>query len=122
RALRPFITVLPGTNALNINTIPSQFYRCINVSNDLTPVDEARASRIEQEKPTAGHFTQTSEIDSSIQSVFGSGTEVDKDFAVKTELFWLTTRAKIGDQVRTGRSLLQRGTPLFTVVRRDEGF
>jgi hypothetical protein len=41
-------------------------------------------------------------------------------FTVKTNYFWLKTIAVIGDQRRGGRSLIQRGNPLPSVVRREE--
>jgi type II secretory pathway component PulK len=69
--------------------------------------------------PSAGFYSSASDFDVSWNKVSGAGT-ADKDIAVKTKYFWLTTLVQIGDQRRVGRSLLQRGASSFTVVRREE--
>ena len=123
RALRPLVTVLDPAERMNINTIEHlELFACINVASDLKPLDEARASSLKGATPTAGYYTQTAEIDTSISSVFGSGEPVDKELTVKTNLFWLYTIVQMGDQRRMTRSLLKRGNPAFTVVGREDTY
>ena len=117
QALRPYITVFPKKQLLNINTMQPILYRCINVSTDLTPLPEAQAAAL---MPKDKSYKQKGDFDSAVSRVFGSGVVADADFDIKTNLFWLTTRVEIGDQRRTARSLLERGQPLFTVARREE--
>lgn len=120
RELRPFVTVLESADGPNINTMSPRLFRCVNVKTDLTPLDEAKASSL-QTPPSSGHYSNLSEFDTALNSVFGAGSDVDKEsLMVTTKFFWLTTEAQIGDQRRTGRSLLKRGTPTFTVARREE--
>lgn len=122
RALRPYITVLEPGQVLNINTMPELMYRCINLSSDLLPLTESLAHSLMAEKPSSGFYANLSDFDTSWNKVSAaSGAAFDKEFDVKTKYFWLTTQVQIGDQRRVGRSLLQRGNPLFKVVRREEG-
>lgn len=121
RALRPLVTVLDPSEMLNINTMPEILYRCINLSTDLMPLNENQAQALKAEVPSAGHYASLSEFDISWNKVGGAGSGIDKELTVNTKYFWLTTIVQIGDQRRAGRSLLLRGTPLFKVVRREEG-
>jgi type II secretory pathway component PulK len=104
---------------MNINTIPEILYRCINVATDLTPLSQSQASALKAEVPRAGFYASPSDFDVSWSKVNGVGV-ADKEIATKTKYFWLTTVVQIGDQRRVGRSLLMRGNPLFSVVRREE--
>lgn len=123
RALRPYITVASGTSqntvaALNVNTMLPLLYRCINTSTDLQPLDEAAAQAL---APPAGgpYYKDMAEFDAAATKVLAAG--YDKDgLSVSTGLFWLKTQSEIGDQRRIARSLLERGTPLFKVIRREE--
>ena len=121
RALRRYVTVISPAEQININTMDDRFYRCINVAETLEPLDENAAETLRSGKPSAGHYTNMAEFDTTLSKVFGTGSAVDKDmFSVKTNFFWLRTIAIIGDQRRGGRSLIQRGNPQPTVVRREE--
>jgi general secretion pathway protein K len=122
RALRPYITVLDPGEILNINTMPEILFRCINLSTELLPLGESQAHTLIAEKPASGFYANLNDFDVSWNKISGaSGVPVDKELAVSTKYFWLTTVVQIGDQRRVGRSLLQRGAPLFKVVRREEG-
>ena len=122
RALRPYITVLEPSETLNINTMPELMYRCINLSTELLPLSESQAQALITEKPSAGFYANLGDFDAAWNKIGGAaGTPVDKEFAINTKFFWLTTLVQIGDQRRIGHSLLQRGNPLFKVVRREEG-
>jgi general secretion pathway protein K len=122
KALRPYITVLDPGEVLNINTMPEIMFRCINVSTDLLPLSESQARSLVAEKPTAGFYANLNDFEVSWNKIGGgAGVPADKELAVNTKYFWLTTVVQIGDQRRVGRSLLQRGTPTFKVVRREEG-
>lgn len=121
RALRPYITVLEPTQILNINTMPEIMFRCINLSSDLLPLSESQARALSAEKPTTGFYANIGDFDLAWNKVnAGGGANVDKEFDVKTKYFWLISEIKIGEQRRVGRSLLERGAPLFKVVRREE--
>jgi general secretion pathway protein K len=122
QVLRPYLIVLPGTGQMNLNTMQgknadSRLYRCINLKNVLTPLDEPLAARLIP--PLGQPYKQKTEFDTVADSVLGD-VNGDKDLATKTDLFWLTTQVQIGEQRRTARSLLMRGMPLFTIVRREE--
>jgi general secretion pathway protein K len=119
KALRPLLCVLEPGERMNINTIPEILYRTINVSTDLTPLSQSQASALKAEVPSSGYYSSPSDFDVSWNKISGAGA-ADKELAIKTKYFWLTTLVQIGDQRRVGRSLLQRGNPLFKVVRREE--
>ena len=123
RALRPYITVLKtsqgGPIGMNVNTMEPLLYRCINLSNDLKPLDEAQAAKLIP--PDGAPYKDMSEFDQALAKAMGVTTGVDKDgLSTLTNLFWVKTQADIGDQRRAGRSLLERGTPLFKVIKREE--
>jgi general secretion pathway protein K len=121
RALRPLVTVLEPTQVLNINTMPEIMYRCINVSTDLLPLSESQASALMAEKPTSGFYANVADFDAVWKKIDATGGQPDRELGVATKYFWLTTLVQIGDQRRIGRSLLERGNPLFKVVRREDG-
>jgi general secretion pathway protein K len=127
RALRPYITVLPSTMPMNVNTMQGanadpRLYRCINLINTFDPLTEEQAARLIP--PQGQPYKQMQEFLTVVGTVIGtaSGVKGDTDLSVNTDLFWLTTRVEVGNQRRTGRSLLQRGTPVFKVVRREDVF
>lgn len=122
KQLRKVVTVLDQEERLNINTMLPVFYRCINVSTDLTPLDESRAKSLASGMPVAGHYMQSTEVETAITNVFGAsgGAAVDKEVTIKTNYFYLTTTVRMGDQNRISRSLLKRGSPVFTVMRRED--
>ena len=111
-----------ATQLLNINTLPLQLLRTINVKTSLQPLDEQQVSTLEKLKPESGHYSNMGELDSSLAKI-GSAGDFDKEnLTVKTDLLWLTAQAQIGNQRRTIRSLLKRGSgsSLFSVVRRED--
>ncbi len=121
QALRPYVTVLDPSEILNLNTMPELLYRCINVNTDLTPLSESQAKSLVEQRPTAGFYANLSDFNTSLSKVVGGQVQLEGELAVATKYFWLTTVVQIGDQRRTGRSLLLRGSPAFKVVRREEG-
>ncbi|GGY86865.1 type II secretion system protein K [Cellvibrio zantedeschiae] len=122
QALRPYVTVLEPSEILNINTMPELLYRCINLNTELSPLSESQAKSLIAEKPSTGFYANLSDFNTSWNKVVGAGqASADGELAVATKYFWLTTVVQIGDQRRTGRSLLLRGSPAFKVVRREEG-
>lgn len=121
QALRPYVTVLDPSEILNLNTMPELLYRCMNVNTDLTPLSESQAKSLEEQRPTAGFYANLSDFNTSLSKVVGGQVQLEGELAVATKYFWLTTVVQIGDQRRTGRSLLLRANPAFKVVRREEG-
>jgi general secretion pathway protein K len=121
KELRPLLSVLDPGERMNINTIPEILYRCINISTDLTPLNQSQASALKSEVPSVGYYASPTDFDTAWKKLNAAAGEVDKDIATKTQYFWLTTVVQIGDQRRVGRSLLKRGNPQFSVVRREEG-
>jgi general secretion pathway protein K len=119
KALRPLLSALEPNERMNINTIPEVLYRTINVSTDLAPLSQSQGSALRDDMPSAGFYSSPADFDASWNKVIGAGV-ADKEITTKTKYFWLTTLVQIGDQRRIGRSLLERGNPLFTVVRREE--
>ncbi len=121
RALRPLVTVLEPTQVLNVNTMPEIMYRCINLSTELLPLSASQASALMAEKPTTGFYASVADFDAVWKKINAAGGTPDRELGVATKYFWLTTLVQIGDQRRMGRSLLERGNPLFKVVRREDG-
>ncbi|MFO1389748.1 type II secretion system minor pseudopilin GspK [Cellvibrio sp.] len=121
QGLRPYVTVLDASEVLNLNTMPELLFRCINVNTDLSPLSESQAKSLTGEKPSAGFYANLADFNTSLSKVIGGQVQLEGEFAVATKYFWLTTVVQIGDQRRTGRSLLLRGSPSFKVVRREEG-
>lgn len=121
QGLRPYVTVLDASEVLNLNTMPELLFRCINVNTDLSPLSESQAKSLTGEKPSAGFYANLADFNTSLSKVIGGQVQLEGEFAVATKYFWLTTVVQIGDQRRTGRSLLLRGNPTFKVVRREEG-
>ena len=121
KAIRPYITVLNTITPLNINTMDVRMFRTINAVTDLEPIDASQAEALQKTVPKVGYYLQPSEFDATWNAVFGSSNDYDKSFlTVKTDFFWLTTQAVIGQQRRTARSLLKRSPQGFSVVQRDE--
>lgn len=125
RVLRPFVTVMGQEQGklVNVNTMPLAIYRSVNVDAVLTPLDITQAESLQKELPSAGHYTQLADFQTSFNRIQGASGQLDMaNLSVKTDFLWLTTRAQIGDQRRTGRSLLKRDLTLstFTVVRRED--
>lgn len=120
--LKPLVSTLMPAEGLNVNTLTDpRMLQGVNVSNELRPITLEQAQSLDSNKPSAGHYTAITEFDTTWSTVMGSGQKVDKEFlTTKTNLFWLTTVVQIGDQRRVGRSLLKRGSPQFTVARREE--
>lgn len=119
RALRPYITVVDSGGGLNVNAMEPLLYRCINVKAELKPLDEAAAAALQ---PQQGQpYKQMAEFETAVSKVISNPTDLDRDnLTVMTNYFWLQTQADIGEQRRTSRSLLARGTPTFKVIRREE--
>jgi general secretion pathway protein K len=122
QALRSYVTVLDPSEVLNINTMPELLFRCINLNTELSPLSEGQAKSLVAEKPVAGFYANLTDFNTSWNKIIGGGqAPVGSEFTVSTKYFWLTTLVQIGDQRRTGRSLLLRGNQTFKVVRREEG-
>lgn len=118
RALRPYITVINSDSGMNSNTVDPLIYRCINISSDLKPLDEAVASKLQ---PQMGPYKDKAEFDAAVSKLLNAAGGLDIEiFSVSTNFFWLQTQADIGEQRRTARSLIKREQPLFKVVRREE--
>ena len=124
KALRPYISVDQPVENMNINTLPPLMYRAINLSTEIQPASEEVVKSMLQEVPASGRYNTIEEFKASWDKVSaGTGASLDMEMlTVKTNFFWLTTTVQIGDQRRSGRSLLQRGNPQFKVVRREDVF
>lgn len=121
-ALRTLLVVLEPNEHLNVNTMPAILFRSINISTDLTPLSASQAESLMP--PEGKHYNALSDFDTEWNRVGGgaSGGSVDKELAVNTKYFWLSTTVLIGEQRRSACSLLLRGTPLFKVVRREDDY
>jgi general secretion pathway protein K len=124
RALRPYITVIPSSMPMNVNTMQVEkadprLYRTLNLINTFEPLSEEQASRIMP--PQGQPYKQMTEFTKQADVVIGANTGIKGDTALTTnsDVFWLTTRVQIGDQRRTARSLLRRGSPFSVVLRED---
>lgn len=120
KALRPYITVTNSSKGMNVNTMQPLLYRCINVSTDLKPLDEATAAKFIGGLPETP-YKDMGEFEAEVNKVLAGAGGVDlQGLSTSTDLVWLQSQADIGSQRRIGRSLLERGTPLFKVIRREE--
>ncbi len=120
-ALRSLLVVLEPTERMNVNTMPGILYRCINIASDLTPISASQADSLKL--PEGKYYKTIGDFDTEWNRVGGaSGGAVDKEVAINTKYFWLSTTVLIGDQRRSACSLLLRGNPLFKVVRREDDY
>jgi general secretion pathway protein K len=120
KLLRPYVTVLPEGETININTMPPVLWRTLNASDQLTPLDALDAEQLQQSFPAEGYYRDLTELANSWGAV-GNGTLVTDGLGVKTNYFWLRIQVSLVDQQRTMRSLLLRNGPDLRVVRRIDG-
>ncbi|HWV14130.1 MAG TPA: type II secretion system minor pseudopilin GspK [Cellvibrio sp.] len=120
KALRPYITIISSSKGMNVNTMQPLLYRCINVSTDLKPLGAAEAEKL-MGGLQQGPYKDMGEFEAEVNKVLAGAGGVDlQGLSTSTDMVWLQSQADIGSQRRMGRSLLERGTPLFKVIRREE--
>ncbi len=119
--LRQFVTVLPGPEPMNVNTMPPQLLRTLNASEQLEPLTEADAQQLIESLPEAGFYASLEDLASTWNLVVGNGNLDTNGLAVSTRFFWLRAQVTLVNQHRIQRSLLQRdGTSIQALMRVDD--
>jgi general secretion pathway protein K len=115
RFVRPFVTLMDAPAPMNVNAMDPVLLRCLGAKTSFNPLEEAQAATLippaDEPYKDVGAFKNKANI-------FG---EVEGDFAVQTNLFWLRIDAELGDTHRSMRSLVKReGQKQFKVLRRED--
>jgi general secretion pathway protein K len=106
--LRPFVSVLPVTTAINVNFAPAEVL--VAVINNLTLSD---ARQIVQQR----NGNPFKDIADFTQRLPNGGIQVVSSYiSVSSQYFWVTGRAKVGAAQVTAQALLQRNNNWPTVV------
>jgi general secretion pathway protein K len=107
QTLRPYVTFLGPNVALNVNTAPKEVLEAIapNRANELSQV------RLRKPFQDAGAFRSQAELPGTPASGPLIGTT--------SNYFEASARLRVGDRVLVERALLKRGSPEFTVQRRE---
>jgi len=104
--LRPFVTALPGSTQVNVNTAPPEVLAATIKNMD---IDMARALVLERER---AYFRDPAEFYSRLPPAVSSSVSVG-DAIVKSDYFIATLRVKIGDAQARGTALLARAPTGF---------
>lgn len=120
--LRGYVTVLPATEPLNVNTMPPVLWRVLNAQDQLEPLGEMDAQQLAQAVPAEGYYKDLSEVANAWSQVIGNGTLVTEGLAVNTNYFWLRTQVALVDQLRIMDSLLHRNGEDIRIIRRVDGY
>ena len=119
--LLPYVSALPNPTTaqsqpalLNINTMPSLFFRILNTRESFEPLFAEDVEAVLEQRSELGHFGSKDEITSSLpQGVILDGVSVKSDF------FYLTAETMVGRQIRREKSLLQRAGNKVDILRRS---
>jgi general secretion pathway protein K len=119
--LRPFITVLPGSSKLNVNTINPHLLRTFNASEVLAPLTPEQAGQVMQDAGIEYGPENKFEDNPAWSSVVSGEGGVDNSYAAyNSGYFRVTTRVQLGDQRRSMQSLLQRQEGEIKVIARRD--
>lgn len=99
RQLRPYVSVLPGPTAINVNFAPAEVLAAVI---DL-PLSEARAIVLQRR---SNPFKSIEEFRLRLPS--GSRNMSATDLSVSSQFFWVTGRTQVGNAQITAQALLQR--------------
>lgn len=143
QALLPLVIALPPDAKLNINTMPLPIMRTMAAANDLTPLTEEEAQLLldardtagsaagagtqnqnqNQNQPAPGGFDTVQDFENSAALtalVGGSGNLDTADLGVTSKYFLVFSETLVGEQRRTGASMLKRDNGKVTIVRRSD--
>jgi general secretion pathway protein K len=120
--LRPYITILPGDVAMNVNTLPPMLIRTLNSSEQLAPLSETDAQQIMQNFPMTGFYSEIGEFKTVWDQSVGGGNLDTSGLAVNTSFFLLRAEVTLVEQRRGMLSLLQRDGEKIQVIQRQETF
>lgn len=99
--LRPYVTALPATTRVNVNTAPPEVLAAVIQGLDLADAQILAAQR------DRAYYRS---IDDFLKRLPG-GTEVDKnELSVSSDYFMATLRVSIGGAQARGRALFERGS------------
>lgn len=99
--LRPFVTALPRSTAVNVNTASAEVLATLVEGLDL---DSARALVAQRER---AYFRDRADFLSRLPS---GRTAANEQFTVSSDYFLATVRASIGDTEARGIALIERGS------------
>jgi general secretion pathway protein K len=106
--LRPYVSVLPGATAVNVNFAPAEVLAA--VIKNLTLSD---ARQIVQQR----HGNPFKSIEDFRQRLPHGGIQIlNNDISVSSQFFWVTGRADVGVARVTAQVLLQRGNNTWPQV------
>ena len=142
RALLPLVIALPPAAKLNINTMPLKLMQTINDPENLLPLAAEDAQLLLEERDalmttdggaaggTAGVPSENTSGFDSVDALKTSPiltsliTDVAKldtsDLTVQSDFFLLFSDTQVGEQIRSGASMLKRTNGQVQVVRRTD--
>jgi general secretion pathway protein K len=144
QALLPLVVALPPNAKLNVNTIPLAIMRTLNGAADFTPLTEEDAQLLMEERSGAagdsqlgaapqgngnqqgamtGGFASVDALKNSpvLSAMVNAAGGLDTDgLDVQSSYFLLFADVRVGDQVRSGASLLGRANGKVQVLRRTD--
>lgn len=122
--LLPFVVALPEDVGLNINTAPEGLLRALNDKKSFQPLSEADAQTLLEDRPQEGYEKVEELKDSPVFSTVAAGDMDWSGLAVKSDYFIVYSQALVGEQLRSGTTLLWRdATPnkyQVQVIRRSD--
>ncbi|GAB2189860.1 GspK family T2SS minor pseudopilin variant XcpX [Sessilibacter sp. MAH1] len=120
-ALEPYITALPDSNGLNVNTAKPLLLRTINLENDLTPLSKADGEQMLLDRAGSGYIGIAEFLDSGvISSLTPLGTVSSNGLTVNTSYFTLKAEVEVGRQRRTQYSLILRDNGDAKIIQRSD--
>jgi general secretion pathway protein K len=140
RALLPYVIALPESANLNVNTMPLALMRTLAGANDFSPLLEADAQLLMDERsgmggdteaptngnqmaPPTGGFESVQALESSpvLTALLSAAGGLDTDgLVVDSHYFLLFSEARVGDKVSDGASMLKQENAKVTVIRRTD--
>ena len=120
--LRQCLTVLPGTEPMNINTMPPALLRTLNAPEQLEPLGEAEVRLLAESLPESGFYGNLEDFASTWELSVGTGKLDTSGLAVATRYFWLRAEVSLVDQRLIQRSLIQRDGDASQVLMRVDDY
>ena len=110
--LQPFVSVLPNASLININFAPAEVLAA--VVENMSLLDARRLVHQRTEKP----FADVADFIIAVKQ-FGGIQAVANNLTVRSQYFWVTGHATVGEAQVTTQALLYRDNNWPTVVWRS---
>lgn len=127
QALQPYVTVLPEESSrLNIHTAPAMVLRSINADGNLSPLGEAEAAALEDdrgdnEQPRKSNFQDVSQFLENPVFQGKTMTRVGQLLGKDSSYFLLTAEAEVAGRNMRLYSVLHRGNRRVDAIARAGG-